>query len=399
MIYLDFNATTPVDPEVLEAMIPLFSQNFGNASSAQHAFGMAALEKIEIARGQVADLVGARAASIIFTSGSTEAINLGIRGVLPTVFRGKKRILVASTEHKAVLESAYLGAEENGLVVEEIPVLQDGIINLEALAEMISDDVALVAVMHVNNETGVINPIKLVSELAHKYGALFFSDLTQSVGKIKVDIEELGVDLGACSSHKIYGPKGVGALFGDKRIIKNLSPLIVGGGHESGLRSGTQNVPGIVGFGAAAQLVKNCLSKYQFRMLGIKNHFFDEVRRQIPGVWDNGSYDRVNNTINLWFKGADANAVMTAMPNVCVSSGSACQSAVPAPSHVLIAMGIDRTAASESIRFSFGNTTTDEEVDQAISDLVRAVGYVRAINGVTLHLENEIEVNVRAQSA
>ena len=168
MIYLDFNATTPVDPEVLEAMIPLFSQNFGNASSAQHAFGMAALEKIEIARGQVADLVGARSASIIFTSGSTEAINLGIRGVLPTVFRGKKRILVASTEHKAVLESAYLGAEENGLVVEEIPVLQDGIINLEALAEMISDDVALVAVMHVNNETGVINPIKLVSELAHK---------------------------------------------------------------------------------------------------------------------------------------------------------------------------------------------------------------------------------------
>ena len=380
MIYLDFNATTPVDPEVLEVMVPLFSQNFGNASSAQHAFGKAASDLVENARTQVADLVGAQSASIVFTSGSTEAINLGIRGLLAAGLRGKKRILVSATEHKAVLESVYFGAEENGLTVEEIPVLRDGTISLEVLSTMISDDVALVAVMHVNNETGVINPVEVISEIAHKSGALFFSDLTQSVGKVEVDIQTLGIDIGVCSSHKIYGPKGVGALFGDKRIVKNLSPLIVGGGQEAGLRSGTQNVSGIVGFGAAATIAKKNLKEYQSKMIGLRNYFFEEVTREIMGVQINGAKACVANTINLWFEGADANAVMTAMPNVCVSSGSACQSAVPAPSHVLIAMGVDRIAASESIRFSFGNTTTSIEVDQAVKELAYAVDYVRAIS-------------------
>jgi len=380
MIYLDFNATTPVDPDVLEVMVPLFSQNFGNASSAQHAFGKAASDLVENARKQVADLVGAQSASIVFTSGSTEAINLGIRGLLAAGLRGKKRILVSATEHKAVLESVYLGAEENGLTVEEIPVLRDGMISLELLSTMISDDVALVAVMHVNNETGVINPVEVISEIAHKSGALFFSDLTQSVGKVEVDLQTLGIDIGVCSSHKIYGPKGVGALFGDKRIVKNLSPLIVGGGQEAGLRSGTQNVSGIVGFGAAATIAKKNLKKYQSKMTGLRNYFFEEVTREILGVQINGAKACVANTINLWFEGADANAVMTAMPNVCVSSGSACQSAVPAPSHVLIAMGVDRIAASESIRFSFGNTTTSIEVDQAVKELAYAVDYVRAIS-------------------
>jgi len=380
MIYLDFNATTPVDPDVLEVMVPLFSQNFGNASSAQHAFGKAASDLVENARKQVADLVGAQSASIVFTSGSTEAINLGIRGLLAAGLRGKKRILVSATEHKAVLESVYLGAEENGLTVEEIPVLRDGMISLELLSTMISDDVALVAVMHVNNETGVINPVEVISEIAHKSGALFFSDLTQSVGKVEVDLQTLGIDIGVCSSHKIYGPKGVGALFGDKRIVKNLSPLIVGGGQEAGLRSGTQNVSGIVGFGAAATIAKKNLKEYQSKMMGLRNYFFEEVTREILGVQINGAKACVANTINLWFEGADANAVMTAMPNVCVSSGSACQSAVPAPSHVLIAMGVDRIAASESIRFSFGNTTTSIEVDQAVKELAYAVDYVRAIS-------------------
>lgn len=380
MIYLDFNATTPVDPAVLEVMVPLFSQNFGNASSAQHAFGKAASDLVENARKQVADLVGAQSASIVFTSGSTEAINLGIRGLLAAGLRGKKRILVSATEHKAVLESVYLGAEENGLTVEEIPVLRDGMISLELLSTMISDDVALVAVMHVNNETGVINPVEVISEIAHKSGALFFSDLTQSVGKVEVDLQTLGIDIGVCSSHKIYGPKGVGALFGDKRIVKNLSPLIVGGGQEAGLRSGTQNVSGIVGFGAAATIAKKNLREYESKMMGLRNYFFEEVTREILGVQINGAKACVANTINLWFEGADANAVMTAMPNVCVSSGSACQSAVPAPSHVLIAMGVDRIAASESIRFSFGNTTTSIEVDQAVKELAYAVDYVRAIS-------------------
>ena len=385
MIYLDFNATTPVDPEVLEMMSPLFSQNFGNASSVQHAFGMAASELIENARGQIANLVGARSASVVFTSGSTEAINLGIRGVLPAVLLGKKRILVAATEHKAVLESAYLGAQEHGLIVEEIPVLRDGTISLEALSKMMSDDVALVAVMHVNNETGVINPIKLLSEIAHKYGAIFFSDLTQSVGKVEVDIQTLGIDLGVCSSHKIYGPKGVGALFGDKRIMKSLAPLIVGGGHESGLRSGTQNVPGIAGFGAAAHIAKIRLIENQNKMMNLRKHFLNKLDTKIQSSAINSlDADCVANTINLWIEGADANAVMTAMPNVCISSGSACQSAVPAPSHVLIAMGVDRTAASESLRFSFGNITSTDDLDRAVDELTRAVQHVRATEGFVM---------------
>ena len=385
MIYLDFNATTPVDPEVLEMMIPIFSQNFGNASSVQHAFGMAASELIENARSQIASLVGARSASVVFTSGATEAINLGIRGVLPSALLGKKRIFVAATEHKAVLESAYLGAQEHGLIVEEIPVLRDGMISLEALSKMMSDDVALVAVMHVNNETGVINPIKSVSEIAHKYGAIFFSDLTQSVGKVEVNIQTLGIDLGVCSSHKIYGPKGVGALFGDKRIMKSIAPLIVGGGHESGLRSGTQNVPGIAGFGAAAHIAKTRLIENQNKMMNLRKHFLNKLDTIIKSSAINSlNADCVANTINLWIEGADANAVMTAMPNVCVSSGSACQSAVPAPSHVLIAMGVDRSAASESLRFSFGNTTTYAEVDQVVNELVSAVDYVRATEGFVM---------------
>ena len=384
MIYLDFNATTPVDPAVLEVMVPLFSQSFGNSSSAQHGLGLAAARVVDEARTQVADLVGARSASVVFTSGATEAVNLAIRGVLPSL-REKKRILIGATEHKAVIESAELGAREYGLKVEEIPVLRNGIIDLDALSSMISNDVALVAVMHVNNETGVINPIEQVSEIAHSCGAVFFSDLTQSVGKLEVDIQKMKIDLGVCSSHKLYGPKGVGALFGDLQIVKRLNPMIVGGGQESGLRSGTQNVPGIAGFGAAAHIAKMRLADYKFKMILKREYFLGKIKSSIQGCFLNSlDAECVANTLNLWIDGADANAVMTAMPGICVSSGSACQSAVPAPSHVLIAMGIDRTAASESLRFSFGNTTTIEELDRALGELTRAVQHVRKTEGFVM---------------
>lgn len=384
MIYLDFNATTPVDPAVLEVMVPLFSQSFGNSSSAQHGLGLAAARVVDEARTQVADLVGARSASVVFTSGATEAVNLAIRGVLPSL-REKKRILIGATEHKAVIESAELGAHEYGLKVEEIPVLRNGIIDLDALSSMISNDVALVAVMHVNNETGVINPIEQVSEIAHSCGAVFFSDLTQSVGKLEVDIQKMKIDLGVCSSHKLYGPKGVGALFGDLQIVKRLNPMIVGGGQESGLRSGTQNVPGIAGFGAAAHIAKMRLADYKFKMILKREYFLGKIKSSIQGCFLNSlDAECVANTLNLWIDGADANAVMTAMPGICVSSGSACQSAVPAPSHVLIAMGIDRTAASESLRFSFGNTTTIEELDRALGELTRAVQHVRKTEGFVM---------------
>lgn len=264
-------------------------------------------------------------------------------------------------------------------------MLRDGMISLEALSKMMSDDVALVAVMHVNNETGVINPIKLLSEIAHKYGAIFFSDLTQSVGKVEVDIQAFGVDLGVCSSHKIYGPKGVGALFGDQQIVKSLNPIIVGGGQEGGLRSGTQNVPGIAGFGTAANIAKQQLGEYQNQMHKLRDYFLRKLELNIPRCHLNSlDAECVSNTLNLWIDGADANAVMTAMPSICVSSGSACQSSVPAPSHVLIAMGVARTAASESLRFSFGKTTTTDDLDRALDELVRAVQHVRATEGFVM---------------
>ena len=381
MIYLDFNATTPVDPSVLEVMYPLFSSNFGNASSTQHSFGMAAADLVEGARTQVAELLSARSAEIVFTSGATESINLGIRGsVSSSLCRDKKRVLVGATEHKAVLEAAQIACSENGLQMQEVPVLSDGTLDLDVFDKMISNDVAVVAVMHVNNETGVINPINLISEIAHRNNALLFSDLTQSCGKLNVNVKELGVDFGAYSSHKIYGHKGVGAFYADRRIMRSLNPLIVGGGHEGGMRSGTQNVPGIVGFGAAAKLAVEGLHDYQNHVKSLRRLFLDEIELQIPDTKINGSDNCVDNTVNLLIKGADANAVMSAMPNVCVSSGSACQSAVPAPSHVLIEMGLDRTSASESIRFSFGKYTSKDEVAKAVRELSGAVKYVRSVD-------------------
>ena len=381
MIYLDFNATTPVDPNVLEVMYPLFSSNFGNASSTQHSLGMAAADLVEGARTQVAELIAARSAEIVFTSGATESINLGIRGyVSSSLCAGKKRVLVGATEHKAVLEAAQIACSDNGLQMQEVPVLSDGTLDLAALNMMISNDVALVAAMHVNNETGVINPLSSISETAHRNNALLFSDLTQSCGKISINVNELGVDFGAYSSHKIYGPKGVGAFFADRRIMRSLNPLIVGGGHEGGMRSGTQNVPGIVGFGAAAKLADESLDDYQNHVKSLRRLFLDEIELHIPDTRINGSDNCVDNTVNLLIEGADANAVMAGMPNVCVSSGSACQSAVPAPSHVLVEMGLDRTSASESIRFSFGKYTSKDEILKAVKELSGAVNYVRSVS-------------------
>jgi cysteine desulfurase len=342
---------------------------------------MAAADLVEGARAQVAELLSARSAEIVFTSGATESINLGIRGsVSSSLCRDKKRVLVGATEHKAVLEAAQIACSENGLQMQEVPVLSDGTLDIDAFDKMISNDVAVVAVMHVNNETGVINPINLISEIAHRNSALIFSDLTQSCGKLNVNVKELGVDFGAYSSHKIYGPKGVGAFFADRRIMRSLNPLIVGGGHEGGMRSGTQNVPGIVGFGAAARLAGASLHDYQNHVKSLRRFFLDEIELHIPETRINGSDNCVDNTVNLLIKGADANAVMSAMPNVCVSSGSACQSAVPAPSHVLIEMGLDRTSASESIRFSFGKYTSKDEVAKAVKELSGAVKYVRSVD-------------------
>jgi len=382
MVYLDFNASTPVDEQVLKSMLPYFSGNFANPSSVQHGPGNIAASGIELARSQCAKAVGARTVEVIFTSGATEAINLGIRGILSSL-QPRKRILVNPTEHKAVLEAVDLGAASSGMIVEEVPIHRDGRVNHSAFTEMLGSDVALVAVMQANNETGVINDVKTLASISHSCGAIFFSDLTQTVGKIETDFSALDLDLAAFSSHKIYGPKGAGALLVRKALLKNLVPLIVGGGHENGYRSGTANVPAIVGFGEACRIAMQKLNDNSQILAERMRQFLELIDSyKISGIEINGmDAPRLPNTVNIRFVGADANAIMSAMPEVCVSSGSACQSAVPSPSHVLTAMSSDRVAASESIRFSFGRQTTESDVSFAVQKIYESVSYVRQVSG------------------
>jgi len=382
MVYLDFNASTPVDGQVLKSMLPYFSGNFANPSSVQHGPGNIAASGIELARSQCSKAVGARSVEVIFTSGATEAINLGIRGILSSL-QPRKRILVNPTEHKAVLEAVDLGATSSGMIVEEIPIHRDGRINHLAFAKMLGSDVALIAVMQANNETGVINDVKTLANMSHSCGAIFFSDLTQTVGKIEADFGALDLDLAAFSSHKIYGPKGAGALLVRKSLLKKLVPLIVGGGHENGYRSGTANVPAIVGFGEACKIAQRQLVDDAKKMSELIGQFLELVNSSKIGDVEINGMDapRLPNTVNIRFVGADANAIMSAMPEVCVSSGSACQSAVPSPSHVLTAMSSDRVAASESIRFSFGRQTTESDVSFAVQKIFESVSYVRQVSG------------------
>jgi cysteine desulfurase len=380
MIYLDYNATTPVDESVLEAMLPYFSQIFGNPSSSQHALGHWANQAIGRSREQVASLVGVSPQSVIFTSGATEAINLTFYGT--AAVENRHRVLVSSIEHKAVLEAAELHCGHAHRTVELIPVNPDGVINFDALEDLLDDHVALVAVMHANNEVGTVQDIAKVSQAVHANGAILMSDVTQSVGKIPVDIETLGIDIAALSSHKIYGPKGAGALCVSRSLRKSLAPLLAGGGQEGGLRAGTENVPGIVGFGAACNLAKQELSRYQENTSCVLNEFKSALAKN-TGNW-NVNCDESStlpNTANIRFIGADAEAVMARTPDVAFATGSACQTSVPAPSHVLTAMGLTLEEARECVRISIGKYTTMEDAVKAAQLIAKSVNEVRLIDG------------------
>lgn len=374
MIYLDCNATTPVAQSVLEEMLPVFRDDYGNPSSTFHEPGRRAAARVDRSREIVAAPLGANPGRVVFTSGSTEALNLAIKGYnLPP---GRSRILVGATEHKAVLEAA---AARSDASVEVVPVHADGTVDLDALAATLGEDVALLALMAVNNETGVIHPITAAIELAAERGVLTVCDATQAVGRIPLD-GAATADYVAISAHKIYGPKGVGCLIGSRAGLSALSPIASGGAQERGLRSGTLNVPGIVGLGTAVALVTADQGLEVERQVRLRDRLKEQLRARLRGVEVNGHPDqRVCNTLNLRFDGADGEAILANLGQVAASTGSACQSALPAPSHVLRAMGLTAAEAEQSLRFSLGRPTTEADIDAAAEDIVAAVARVRKL--------------------
>jgi cysteine desulfurase len=385
VIYLDNNATTQIDKRVLDAMMPFLTNEFANANST-HQFGVHAYEAVKSARVQVSELIGAEPHEIVFTSGSTEAINLAIKGVAENYHSKGKHIVTISTEHSAVLDTCkYL--ESKGFEVTYLPVKADGLIEIEWLKSVLRKDTILVSVMLANNETGVIQPIKEISELSHGVGALFMSDATQAVGKISVNVDELGIDLLCLSGHKLYAPKGIGALYVRQRMNRVKIPaLLHGGGHEKGIRSGTLNVPGIVGLGAACSLAKKEMSKNAESIGGMRDYLETELLK-IEGVSVNGNIEnRLYNTSNILFHGADSDAIIMGLSNpdndlplIAVSNGSACTSASIEPSHVLTSMGLDEVAAFSSIRFSVGKFNTKKEIEIVIDSVKDVVSSLRSM--------------------
>jgi cysteine desulfurase len=367
-------------------MMPFLTNNFANANST-HLFGLGAFEAVKTARKQVAELIGAETSEVIFTSGATEAINLAIKGVAENYSSKGKHIVTVSTEHTAVLDACgYL--ESKGFEVTYLTVKQDGLIDLEALKTALRPDTILVTVMYVNNETGVIQPVKEIAALAHSAGALFMTDGTQAVGKIPVDVNDTGIDLMCFSGHKLYAPKGVGALYVRQKNPNRVKipALIHGGGHERGLRSGTLNVPGIVALGKACSLAKNEMTTNAGAIKLLRDYFENELLK-IEDSFVNGSIkSRLYNVSNIRFQGADSDAVIMGLSNpendlplIAVSNGSACTSASIEPSHVLTAMGLNETTAFNSIRFSIGKFNTKAEIEIVIENVKSVVSNLRAM--------------------
>ena len=380
-VYLDNNATTACDPRVVEAMIPYFTRFLGNAASRNHAYGWQAKEAVDYAREQLAALIGAEPQEIIFTSGATEADNLAIKGVFD-MYKGKgNHIITVAIEHKAVLDTCK-HLEKQGADITYLDVNAEGIIDLVSLEAAIKPSTILIAVMYANNETGVVQPIKEISAIARKHNVIFFSDSTQAVGKMPVDVNEDGIDLMALSAHKMYGPKGVGALYVRRKNPRvKLTPQIDGGGHERGVRSGTLNVPGIVGFGKAAELARNEIET-DAKRLSILRDKLEQAFLQLDEVTINGSTEhRLPHVTNMSFKFTESESLMMGLnKNIAVSSGSACTSASMEPSHVLKAMGLSDELAFAALRFALGRFTTAEEIDYTIKEVVEAVKALRVLS-------------------
>ena len=384
LIYLDNNSTTPCDPRVVETMVPFFYENHGNAASRSHPFGWIAEEAVDYARDQIADLINVDGKEIIFTSGATESDNLALKGAFEMYSRKGNHIITLKTEHKAVLD-ACKKIEKMGGEVTYLDVQNDGLVNLADLEAAIKENTILVSVMWANNETGVIQPMKAIGEICKKHGVLFMSDATQAVGKIPVDPKAMGIHLMAFSAHKMYGPKGVGALFVNRKNPRvKVTAQMDGGGHERGMRSGTLNVPGIVGFGKAAELAKKEMAQDAERLSKLRDKLEKAMMESMEEVYINGNTEhRMPHVTNISFKHVEGEGLMmTFNQNIAVSSGSACTSASLEPSYVLIALGLGDDLAHSSIRFSLGRFTTDEEVDFAIKAVTQGVNHMRDLSPI-----------------
>jgi cysteine desulfurase len=380
-IYLDYNATTPVDPRVLEAMLPYLRERFGNAASRNHRFGWEAEEAVEAARGQVAGLINATAKEIVFTSGATESNNIAVKGAA-RMYRDKGRhIITQATEHKAVLDPcSYL--EQEGFRVTILPVDKRGRIDLEQLQAAMADDTILVSIMFANNEIGTIQPIAEIGRLCKQRGILFHTDATQAFGKVPIDVEAMGIDLLSCSGHKMYGPKGVGALYARRRNPRvRCEPVLHGGGHERGMRSGTLNTPGIVGLGMAAEIAGREMTAEATRVGGLRDRLWKSFQHKLDEIHCNGDPEHyLPNTLNVSFAYVEGESLMMGFDNVAVSSGSACTSASLEPSYVLKALGVGDELAHSSIRFSLGRFTTTDEIDQAAEQVISTVLRLREMS-------------------
>jgi cysteine desulfurase len=379
-IYMDYHATTPVDPRVLEAMLPYFSEDFGNAASKSHAFGWRAEEAVEAAREEVAKLIGASAKEIVWTSGATESDNLAVKGVAQFYHSKGKHLVTCKTEHKAVLDSMH-ALERQGFEVTFLDVEKDGRLDPARVEAALRKDTTLVSIMHVNNETGVAHPIDEIGRVTRAAGVLFHCDAVQGVGKLPFDVEAANADLVSLSAHKMYGPKGMGALYVRRKPRVRLTAQMDGGGHERGFRSGTLNVPGIVGFGKAAELARLEGAAEAERVLALRERLRKGLLAGLDLVTVNGSLaHRVAGNLNVSFAYVEGEALMMAIKDVAVSSGSACTSASLEPSYVLRAMGISEDLAHSSIRFGLGRFTTAEEVDHVVRLVVDKVRKLREMS-------------------
>ena len=376
-IYLDHNATTPMDPRVLEAMVPYFTEKFGNAASRNHQFGWEAEDAVDQARKHVADLIGSTAKEVIWTSGSTESNNLAIKGVADMYADQGKHIITAVHEHKATLDPCKR-LQRQGYDVTWLEPGEDGVIYAEQVREAMRDDTILVTIMWANNEIGTINEIEEIGKLCKEKDVIFHTDATQAVGKIPVDVEAVGVDLLSCTAHKMYGPKGVGALYVRRRRPRvRLTPIIDGGGHERGMRSGTLNVTGAVGMGKAAELCLLEMAEESQRLIGLRDKLIDGICSQLDTAVLNGHKTRrLPHTANISFPYVEGESLMMAIKEIAVSSGSACTSASLEPSYVLKALGLGDELAHSSIRFGLGRFTKEEEIDYTIEKVVKNVNHL-----------------------
>ena len=380
-IYLDNHATTPLDPRVLDAMLPYFKENFGNAASRNHAFGWVAEEAVEKSRKQIADLIGANPREIIFTSGATESNNLAIKGVVEMYAEKGNHIITAATEHKAVLDTCK-HLEKEGVRITYLPLKGDGLIDLNMLREAITDKTILVSIMYANNETGVIQPIPEIGKICKEKGILFHTDAVQAVGKIPVNVIDDNIDLLSLSGHKIYGPKGVGALYVRRRNPRvQLTAQIDGGGHERGMRSGTLNVPGIVGLGEACAIAKAEMPEETARLLALRERLKTKLEGALEETYINGSMEhRLPGNLNMSFAYVEGESLLMGINDVAVSSGSACTSATLEPSYVLKAMGLGDDLAHTSIRFGIGRFNTQEEIDYTADKVISIVNKLRELS-------------------